>query len=169
MGWNTIADKIQEHKIQNWNNLIFFLVGNDWTHWIFTVSHFQKKSWDVSLVLCPHSHTRPLGSNTLSAPSETRLPGLLGPGGRTSDSWSTLARDTGRSWNQKTIAKPQETTLKLKITWGGKKKKPGGPHDCPTVVKCILLHCLCVSLVSVVGHSTCVWSTESWSQSAWGT
>lgn len=32
---------------------------------------------------------------------------------------------------------------------------------CPIVVKRILLHCLCSSLVSVVGHSTCVRSAES--------
>lgn len=37
------------------------------------------------------------------------------------------------------------------------------------MIKGILLHCLCVFLFSVVGHSTCVRSAESWSQSVWGT
>lgn len=117
------------------------------------------------MTLFSNFHIRPLGPKPPSAPSETRLPGLPGPGRWVSDPWSTLARDTGwrRSWNQKAIAKPQETTLNVKTTGAKLTKKY------PIVIKCILLHCLCVFLYSVVGHSTCVRSAESWSESVWGT
>lgn len=43
MGWKTIADKIQEHKIQNWNNLIFFW-GWKWLNTLnFYCFSFSKK------------------------------------------------------------------------------------------------------------------------------
>lgn len=117
------------------------------------------------MTLLSNFHIRPLGPKPLSAPSETRLPGLPGPGRWVSDPWSTLARDTGWrcSWNQKAIAKPQETTLKVKTT-GAKLTKKISYSD-----KMYFAPLLVCFLFSVVGHSTCVRSAESWSQSVWGT